>query len=90
MLLVRKIKQGGNYLKVIYFSRHAKRQMKWRKISEEEVQNTLFDPEEIRDSIEGRKNAYKHINKKWIKATFKEEYDKITIVTVIDKNKQEE
>ena len=74
-------------MKEIYFSRHAKRQMKWRKISEEEVQNTISDSEEIQDSIKGRKNAYKHINHKWIKVTFKEEHDKIIIVTAIDKNK---
>lgn len=60
--------------------------MKWRKIFKEEVKNALSDPEQIQDSIKGRKNAYKHINQKWIKATFKEEYDKIIIVTVIDKN----
>lgn len=70
----------------IYFSRHAKRQMKWRKISEEEVQNTIFNPEKTQDSIKGRKNAFKHINKKWIKVTFNEEDDRITIVTAIDKS----
>jgi len=31
--------------------------MKWRKISEEEVQNAISDPEKIEDSIKGRKNA---------------------------------
>ena len=50
-------------MKEIYFSRHAKRRMKWRKISEEEVQNTISNPEKIETSIKGRKNAYKHINK---------------------------
>lgn len=70
----------------IYFSRHAKRQMKWRKISEEEVKNTISSPEKTEDSIKGRRNAYKHINQKWIKVTFKDDYDKIIIVTVIDKN----
>ena len=77
-------------MKEIYFSRHAKRQMKWRNISIEEVRNTVSYPENMQDSIKGRKNAYKHLNQKWIKVTFKEEYDKIIIVTVIDKNKQEE
>lgn len=74
----------------IYFSRHAKRQMRWRRISEEEVQNTILNPEETEDSIKGRKNAFKHINGKWIKVTFKEEADTITIVTAIDKGNQEE
>jgi hypothetical protein len=48
----------------IYFSRHAKKQMRWRKISEEEVKDTLQYPEEIKDSINYRKNAFKHINEK--------------------------
>lgn len=71
----------------IYFSRHAKRQMKWRKISDEEVVSTISRPEEIQDSIKGRKNAYKHINQKWIKVTFKEEDYRIIIITVIYKDK---
>ena len=60
--------------------------MKWRKISEDEVRNAILNPEEVQDSIKGRKNAFKHINKKWIKVTFKEEDDKITIITAIDKS----
>lgn len=71
----------------IHFSRHAKKQMKWRKISQEEVENTIMSPEKSEDSIKGRKNAFKHIDKKWIKVTFKEESDIITIITAIDKNK---
>ena len=74
----------------IYFSRHAKRQMKWRKISEEEVQTTIFNPEKIVDSLKGRKNAFKHINNKWLKVTFKKEDDTFTIITAIDKSNKEE
>jgi hypothetical protein len=61
--------------------------MKWRKISDEEVVSTISRPEEIQDSIKGRKNAYKHINQKWIKVTFKEEDYRIIIITVIYKDK---
>jgi hypothetical protein len=61
--------------------------MKWRKISEEEVKTTVLKPEKIEYSISGRKNAFKHIEKKWIKVTFKEENDTIKIITAIDKNK---
>jgi hypothetical protein len=60
--------------------------MKWRKISEQEVESAIHEPEEIKDSIKDRKNAFKHINNKWIKVTFIEEDDIIKIVTVIDKN----
>ncbi|OHB94748.1 MAG: hypothetical protein A3G17_01640 [Planctomycetes bacterium RIFCSPLOWO2_12_FULL_50_35] len=71
----------------IYFSRHAKRQMKWRKIAEGEVKNTILYPEKIEDSIKGRRNAFKHIGQKWLKVTFVQENDKIIVVTAIDKNK---
>lgn len=71
----------------IYFSRHAKKQMKWREVFEDEVKATIFEPEKTEDSIKGRKNVFKHVGKKWLKVTFKEEIDKITIVTVVDKNK---
>ena len=70
----------------LYYSRHAKRQMKWRNISEDEVQNTITNPEKIENSIKGRENAFKHINKKWIKVTFNKDDNKLIIITVIDKN----
>ena len=69
----------------IYFSRHAKKQMRWRKISEEEVKDALQYPEEIKDSINYRKNAFKHINEKWLKVTFKKEDAKIIVITVLMK-----
>ena len=71
----------------IHFSRHAKKQMRWRKISEEEVKDTLQHPEETKDSINYRKNAFKHINEKWLKVTFKKENAKIIVITVINKSK---
>jgi hypothetical protein len=73
----------------IYFSRHAKRQMKWRDISEQEVKDAVLFPEKVEDSMKDRKNAFKHIGRKWLKVTFKQEGDKVTIVTVIDKSKEE-
>ena len=71
----------------IYFSRHVRRQMKWREITEEEVWDTVLYPENTEDSIKGRKNAFKHIGNKWLKATFKEEGDRIIVITVIDRNR---
>lgn len=71
----------------INYSRHARRQMKWREITEDEVKNTIREPEKIEYSTKGRKNALKHINEKWIKVTFKEEDGIIIIITVMDKNK---
>lgn len=61
--------------------------MKWRRISEVEVEKTLTTPERIEDSIKERKNAFKHLNGKWLKITFKEEEHQRIVVTVIDKNR---
>lgn len=60
--------------------------MRWRKISEAEVKDTLTEPEKIEKSIKGRKNAFKHIDHKWLKVTFKEEDGARVVVTVINKN----
>ena len=60
--------------------------MKWRTISEEEVRNTILYPENVEDSIKNRKNAFKYIDKKWLKVTFIQEGDLIIIITAIDKN----
>jgi len=71
----------------IYFSRHTRRQMKWREVAEDEIKDTILYHEDIEDSTKGRKNAFKHIGNKWLKVTFKQEVDKIIVITVIDKNK---
>ncbi len=63
--------------------------MKWREISEQEVKDTMLSPEKVEDSAKHRKNAFKHIGKKWLKVTFKQEGDKVTIVTAIDRGKEE-
>jgi len=43
--------------KNVRFDRHARRRMKWRKISEEEVLDALNRPERIEQSIRGRVNV---------------------------------
>ena len=70
---------------MIVFDRHAKRRMKWRKISEEEVYLTLDNPDKIEKSIKGRINAYKSIGQRYIKVTYKEFFGKILIISVVDK-----
>ncbi|CAN2042864.1 DUF4258 domain-containing protein [Candidatus Magnetomoraceae bacterium gMMP-15] len=72
----------------IYFSRHVKRQMKWRKISEDEVKATVLYPSKTEDSMKGRKNAFRCINNKWLKVTFIYENNKIIIITAINKTKR--
>lgn len=50
----------------------------------------MLSPENIQDSIKGRKNAFKHIDNKWLKVTFKKQDNLTIIITAIDRSKQEE
>lgn len=69
----------------IKFSRHAKKQMKWRKISEEDVELTINNPDKLEDPIKGRKNAFKIIKGRLLKVTYKHENNSIIIITAIVK-----
>lgn len=69
----------------IVFSRHAKKQMRWREITEEEVKLTLSSYDKIEDSVKGRKNALKKIGSRLIKVTFKEENNKTTVITALER-----
>jgi hypothetical protein len=69
----------------IRFSRHAQRQMKWRKIAEAEVESTIACPDKQQDSVIGRKNAFKTLGGRLIKVTYCHEDDDIVIVTAVIK-----
>lgn len=71
--------------KALRFDRHARRRMKWRRISEEEVTLTLSSPDKTEQSIKGRINVYKTIGTRYIKVTYKEFSDEIHIISVVDK-----
>jgi len=73
-------------MKRIRFDRHARRRMKWRKITEDEVTQTIGNPDKIEQSIKGRINAYKAIGQRYIKVTYKEFFDEILIISVVDKS----
>jgi hypothetical protein len=67
----------------IIFSRHAKKQMQWRDITDDEVKSALANYDRIEDSIKGRKNAFKQFPTRLIKVTFIEEGDKIVVITAM-------
>lgn len=60
--------------------------MKWRKIGNPEVEDTIISPVRVEDSIMNRKNANKHIGERNIKVIFKEDDDTIIIITAMDKS----
>ncbi|MCR4291352.1 MAG: DUF4258 domain-containing protein [Candidatus Kuenenia sp.] len=76
----------GKNRDIIKFDRHAKRRMKWRRISEKDVCLILENPDKVEESIKGRTNAYKTIGQRYIKVTYKEFSDKILVISVVDKS----
>jgi hypothetical protein len=71
----------------IKFSRHVRRQMKWRKISELEVRSVIDDPDIVVDTIKDRKNAFKIVDSRNLKITYKQEDESLTIITAMVKGK---
>lgn len=71
--------------KPIRFDRHARRRMKWRKISEEDVLSVMNEPDKNEQSIKGRINLYKRIGQRYLKVTYKEFSEEILIISVVDK-----
>jgi len=55
--------------------------------TEEEVEMTIRDPEYTESSIKGRSNAFKFMRDRFLRVTYKEEYDHILVVTVTVKRK---
>ena len=72
--------------KVIRFDRHAKRRMKWRKISEAEVISVLKEPEKMEPTIYGRINVFKTMGSRYLKVTYKEFENEILVISAVDKS----
>ena len=71
--------------KNVRFDRHARRRMKWRKISEEEVLDALNRPERVEQSVRGRMNVYKAVGARHLKVTYREFSEEILVISVMDK-----
>ncbi len=69
----------------IIISRHAQRQMKWRKIAETDVKSIIADPDMLQDAIKERKKAFKTLGGRLVKVTYCREGDDIAVVTAVIK-----
>jgi len=54
--------------------------MKWRKISENEVRSAINKPDRLADAIKGRKNAFKIVEGRSLKVTYKPEGETFTVI----------
>ena len=69
----------------IRFSRHARRQMKWRHVSESEVESVLDAPDRVEQSVDDRCNAYKVVGDRFLKVTYVDEEGDVVVITVMEK-----
>jgi hypothetical protein len=67
------------------FSRHAKRQMKWRMITEDDIKLAINNPDRIEDTIRGRKNVFKTLEDRTLKVTYKQEDQDLVVITALVK-----
>ena len=70
----------------IIFDRHARHRMKWRGISEQEIEITLANPDKIEPTEKGRLNAFKKVGARHLKVTYREFPDHLLIITAVDKS----
>lgn len=59
--------------------------MKWRKISEQEVEAVISAPEKVEPTERGRMNAFRRSSSRYLKVTYREFPDEIFIISVVDK-----
>lgn len=72
-------------LKNIKYTRHAKNRIKWRKISDKEIKQVLYNPAEIKKLGVNRYSCCKTISQRKIKVIFIVEEKQILIITAFDK-----
>jgi hypothetical protein len=64
--------------------------MKWRRVSEAEVLSVLNAADRIEQTIDDRRNAYKLIGNRLLKATYVGEEGDVVVITVIEKESARE
>ena len=68
---------------IVEYTRHARRRMKWRKISESEVELAISAPDNVEPTEKGRHNAYKTIKGKVLKVTYRKADNRAQIISAL-------
>ena len=71
--------------RIIRYDRHARRRMRWRKISEEEVEYIVRDPERIEPTEQGRLNAFGWVGDRYLRVTFRDLDAELLIISAVDR-----
>ena len=67
------------------YDRHAKGRMKWRRISEQEVEAVITEPDKVESTEKERKNAFKQLGSRYLKVTYKDLPEEILIISAVEK-----
>ena len=59
--------------------------MKWRNITESEIQEVIHGADKIEDTVKGRKNAFKTVRGRSLKITYSPGLGELTVITAIVK-----
>lgn len=71
----------------LHFVRHARNRLRYWKLSHEEIEKALSEPDKITPSRSGRSNAWKLVDAGWLRVTFIDEVDRRVIITVTVRDK---
>jgi len=74
-------------MKANKLTRHAKNRMRMHNISESEIEAAISKPDFIEPSIDGRLNAWKQTGRMFLRVTYKEEQNRMLIITAVKKQK---
>jgi len=74
-------------VKPIVYVRHARRTTRFWRISHEQVLAVLEAPDRVLPTVKGRFNAIKAVEGMFLRVTYKEEEDRILVVTVIPRRR---
>ena len=68
---------------IIEYTRHAKRRLKWRKISVANVELAVISPDKLEPSEKNRINAYKIISDRVLRVTYQKYDNRIQVITAL-------
>jgi hypothetical protein len=74
-------------MKTLKYTRHAKNRMRLHEINEADVELAIDNPDLTEPSFEERKNVWKKISDRYLRVTYREEKDRILIITAVKKKK---
>lgn len=70
---------------MLIISRHARRQLKWRQITEDDIKAVIDTPDDQTPSVKGRINFWRKFDHEWLKVTVTFNEGNIIVITAVKK-----